>query len=426
MGNAPAPFYVYVVTDPYGLTRTGGTDNDASRDYFESNGYEDPTNNIGGGSIPVLYREPDLRVTNLVVPTTAPHAGDTIPVTWTVTNVGSRDTREGYWVDSVYLSQSPSLDDTAVSLGVVPHTSGLPMGGSYTAGLNVTLPYGIQGNYYILVYTDSVKPSTTPLDVPYVTEAMNMVPEFQGEGDNVTAGLLPVQATLLPDLQVTAAAAAGPDPMQTDHVYSGQSFTVTYTVTNEGAGATLARQTSWTDAVYLSRDPILDPADTYLGFFQHSGALAAGAGYTNTLTFQTPTGLLGPWYVIVITDPLVGADPRGSVYESNETNNATATTVPLIIDQPPPADLEVETVPVPGSAMAGQSAHIQWTVENIGTYAAYGSWSDALYLSPDATWSISDPLLGTIRYSGGTLMPGQTYTGATDVTMPAVAPGSTG
>ena len=42
--------------------------------------------------MPVYYREPDLAVSNLVVPTAAPHAGDTIPVTWTVTNQGTRDT----------------------------------------------------------------------------------------------------------------------------------------------------------------------------------------------------------------------------------------------------------------------------------------------------------------------------------------------
>src|SRR5581483_3330787 len=90
----PQTFYVYVLTDPRGSLGTGGGSNDGSRDFFGTDGYEDPTNNQGVGTLPVIYREPDLQITNLLVPATPPHSGDTIPVTWTVTNAGNRDTRE--------------------------------------------------------------------------------------------------------------------------------------------------------------------------------------------------------------------------------------------------------------------------------------------------------------------------------------------
>ena len=71
--------------------------------------------------------------------------------------------------------------------------------------------------------------------------------------------------TSAPDLQVTSVIAAGPDPSQPGHVQTGQNYTVTYTVTNAGAGDTPARQSSWVDWIFLSRDPILDSGDTYLG-----------------------------------------------------------------------------------------------------------------------------------------------------------------
>ena len=107
-------------------------------------------------TLPVIYREPDLQVTNLVVPATPPHSGDTIPVSWTVTNVGNRDTREGYWYDRVYLSTSPSLDDQSYMLGRGrPIPPSCRPGIRTTSTLNVQLPDGIQGNFYILVFTDS-------------------------------------------------------------------------------------------------------------------------------------------------------------------------------------------------------------------------------------------------------------------------------
>src|SRR5207248_777257 len=87
----PQTFYLYVITDPHGALATQGNDNNSSRGSFTTRGYEDQTNNLGGGTLPVIYREPDLQVTNLIVPSTPPHSGDMISVTWTVTNLGNRE-----------------------------------------------------------------------------------------------------------------------------------------------------------------------------------------------------------------------------------------------------------------------------------------------------------------------------------------------
>ena len=58
--------------------------------------------------------------------------------------------------------------------------------------MNVRLPDGIGGNYYILVYTDAVpppgprpRPGPNDLEYLYVTAGMNMVPQFQGGGHNI-------------------------------------------------------------------------------------------------------------------------------------------------------------------------------------------------------------------------------------------------
>src|SRR5207244_3861112 len=100
--------------------------------------------------IPVSYREPDLVVRDLMVPAQPARAGDAMAVAWTVTNQGTRATRERYWVDRVYLSRDSSLDRDDLLLGEAENFSSLGIGNSYTRTSNVTLPTGIEGPYYLL------------------------------------------------------------------------------------------------------------------------------------------------------------------------------------------------------------------------------------------------------------------------------------
>jgi CARDB/Putative Ig domain len=421
----PQTFYVYVIADPSGALSTISRDNDASCDFFGTRAYEDATNNQAAQTLPVIYREPDLQVTNLLVPATEPHSGDTISLSWTVTNTGNRDTREGYWTDRVYLSRDPSLDAGDTELGELNHYTILKTGDHYTESLTVRLPDDIGGDYYVLVFTDSNTRGT--IDVPGLGVAGNSigsVPEFQGEGNNITPAFMPVSPTPPPDLQVTSVIAPGPDPTLPGHVLTGQSFTVNYTVANKGGGDTPDLQANWDDYVYLSRDRFLSDSDIFFGAKEHTGGLKAGASYPGTITFQAPRGLTGPWYVFVFTDPPTPYAVRGDVYEGdNEGDNATPTVIPLIIDQPPPADLVVSTITIPGSAMAGDSVEIKWTVKNVGVNPASGSWTDAAYLSADANWDINDKPIGKFSYSG-TLQPGQTYTDTLDASLPPATPGS--
>ena len=418
----PQTFYIYVIANPLGSTNTGLRDNDSSRDYYATSAYEDPTNNQGSQTIPVIYKEPDLQVTNLIVPITPPHSGDTIPVSWTVTNIGNRDTRTGFWYDRVYLSQSPSLDNQSYMLGQVAHNSILGTGASYNTTLNVQLPDGIQGNFYILVFTDSTVIGSpnfpgVGFEGPPIDPFLGRVAEYRGEGNNITAASLPVLPAIPPDLQVTSVAAAGPDPTQAGHVQTGQNYTVNYTVSNVGAGNTPARESSWVDWIFLSRDTLLDSGDTFLGEEDHSGGLNAGQSYQVTDTFKAARNLSGPWYIIVITDP------KNVVYEGGvKFDNATATATPLVFDIPPPSDLTVQSIAAPATAQSGEPVQIQWTVQNIGNFAAAGSWTDSVYLATGPIWDISDPLIGQVAFSG-TVIPGGTYISTLNANLPAAATG---
>ncbi len=415
-------YYIYVITNPHGADNLGPGDNDGSRDYYVGNAYEDPTNNQGSTSIPVTYREADLKVTGLTGPTVTPHSGDTIDVSFTVSNIGTRDTREGFWIDRVYLSQSPSLDDSSYMIGQSDHGGILAAGSSYNVTLSAQVPDGIQGSWYLVVFTDSNligAPDTPGVSQEFgVDPNMGRVEEFQGEGNNITAIPQQIILTPAPDLQVTVVNAPA-------HVLRGQSFDISYTVQNAGAGDTPARQSTWTDNVYLSRDQVLDPSDTYLATYTHTGGLAAGDTYTVDLTVTAPFNLTGPYYVFVITDPPTFANPRGDVFEgNNEDNNDTSSPLPVLFDTPPPADLEVDSVVAPASAKSGDPVEITWTVSNHSPNEADGSWTDTAYLSPTPVWNYTDPAIGSVQESGPIAGNGGSYTATLDATLPIALPGT--
>src|SRR5262249_2169469 len=150
---------------------------------------------------------------------------------------------------------------------------------------------------------------------------------------------------------VTSVVITGPDPSQPGHVQTGQDYTITYKVANSSNGDTPDRQSQWFDWIFLSRDPILDSGDLFLGQLTHTGGLAAGQFYQVTKTFQATRDLSGPWYAFVLNDPpMPPSKPRGDVYEGNkEANNAASSATPLVFDVPPPSDLTVQTIALPSS-----------------------------------------------------------------------------
>jgi len=100
-----------------------------------------------------------------------------------------------------------------------------------------------------------------------------------------------------PDLKVTALTSTP------EHVIVGRDgFTVTYTVTNQGPGVVPDRQNKWTDRVYLSRDRYLDAVSDHYLARSSTPAPRRRASYEVSRTYATPRGLVGPYYVIVLTD----------------------------------------------------------------------------------------------------------------------------
>jgi hypothetical protein len=200
---------------------------------------------------------------------------------------------------------------------------------------------------------------------------------------------------------------------------------VTYTVTNTGQVDTVPAQGGWADRIYLSRDTFLDEkTDRYLGQLEHTGGLAKDQSYTRTVPVPMPRDVEGPFFVIVIADPVDLGRSRG-VFEANELDNDRASDRPVLVELPPPAELVVTSVELPAAGSTveiGQSLTVRWTVQNEAMQPAKGTWTDAVYLSADPIWDINDPLLGRKTFTG-TRGKDETYQLELMAPLPPVKPG---
>ena len=332
---------------------------------------------------------PDLQIVSVTGPETTP-SGQAITVYWTGTNTGPGHIF-GSWVDYLYLSSSPISLAGATFLGSASSSGPLLAGMSYQGSATVQLPYRLSGTHYLIVYTD----------------AQGSVGEGPNEQNNLTATPLQVTQTVLADLQTSGVSV-------TNSGVAGQNVTVSWSVTNTGLGPT--ERPTWTDYIFLSRDQVLDPGDTQLAYVPHSGALPIGQGYTQSQSVTLPRGLSGTYYIFVC------ADRNDVVLELDENNNCAQSPTPIQISLPPPVDLVVTSVSVPGPGTPGQSANFNWTVLNQGGNTVSGSWQDSVYISTNSTWDITAPLLGKVAHSGP-LMPGDSYPGTLTAALPGVVPG---
>jgi subtilase family serine protease len=340
---------------------------------------------------------PDLAVTSLTAG--ALYKSDEkayADVQWTVRNVGGYppSPSQSYWSDGIFLSADSLYDANDTFLGAFSHTGGLPSSAEYTQSAQVHFPNGSSGAGVVLCITD------------YLDRVTEVSPDNNLRAVGVMIALNPV------DLQVDSVAT----PLGG---ISGQYLPIRWSVGNHGVGIT--ESPSWYDAIYLSRDTMVDETDALLGSKRHDGALAPAGSYTDSLQVQIPLGYSGSYFVLVRTDK------NNEVYEhEQESNNVGRTYERITVSLPAPADLVVPTVTVPSSGTGGEPIEIAWSVANIGANPAPDRWYDAVYISADSTWDLSDLLLGEVEHTGG-LAPGKVYrgnyAGVLQADFPGIAPG---
>ncbi len=343
--------------------------------------------------------EPDLDAFN-VSGEASGLSGSPIEVSWSVRNVGERETTEEAWVDRVYLSTNQVLDGEDDLLAEFVHEGALAVVNEYQMVREVTLSSGGAGPRYIIVKTDAV----------------GDVFELGREGNNVAAAPTTTDVICVePDLRVSEVSA----PLVGD---SGWPIDVSWTVVNAGNRATQTR--SWRDRVYLSQDPDLDTgADLMLGEFSWNDGLGAAGGgddtYTRDINVTLPHALDGVHYLFVITDYWDRVEEC-----DNEGNNVVETPVAITIGLTT-VDLQVESCDTPGGAFAGQPISVSWSIANRGdSVTPATSWRDGVYLSLDLILDpVADVSLGSAVHAEP-LGPGITEPMEASFTVPrSTAPG---
>jgi hypothetical protein len=362
--GASGNWYVYVVPDGTGAHHAFGMPEASRADKLS----------VSSAFSVTLSAPPALTVSNVTAPDQN-NSGKSMNVSWTVTNTGTGPTAATSWTDAVYLSATPTLDSNATLLGTFLHQGALAAHAAYSPNVEVNLPVGISGTFYVIVQTDM----------------KGQVFQNGNTSGNVaaTSGAETVNLTPPPDLTVSAVTLPAT-------VTAGHSFAFSYKVTNAGAGDT--PNTTWTDSLYLSPTPTYDAATAIpFGEEVHQGSLAAhGGSYVNNLTATFPAGLAGIFYLIVNTDsgnvvyelPGVKGDEWGS--------SSTATTASLT-----PANLVVTSVSATTPALPGAGIDVSWTVANEGgNDTGVSAWQDSVYATTSNTLDASAQLLGTFIHYG--------------------------
>lgn len=311
------------------------------------------------------YPPIDLVTTVVTAPTTA-NSGTPVTVGWSVQNAGLGTTLAPHWFDGLYLSQDPAFSPaTDILLAEKKRNGPLAHLQSYSTTQSVTIPNGLSGTWYILVVADR-------MDVHY---------DINRNNNTGTPQAIAITLTPSPDLIVSNFSSPVTGIV-------GQPVTITWEVSNVGAGPTLSN--GWVDRFYLSTDYVIDNQDKILGSKAYSGNLGVGQSYADTMEFFIPNVPTGNYILIIKTDN------NNAEYEHNAEQNNTVSGM-LFVKQPPPADLMISSITLPDTALAGDPVTVQWTVQNQGTHPAQGWMRDNLYLSRDTIWEVTDPLIGSVN-----------------------------
>ncbi len=179
-----------------------------------------PISNPNNFTLQAIATAPDLLPLDVTVPPGTVIPGQPITIGYTITNQGGTGL-SGNWVDSVFLSSTPSLDASAILIGQVQHTGGLSVTSSYAGSLTAPLPGVLDGNYYVLVEADS-----------------QLMTSDSNRGNNVLAAtsLLSVTIpTLTLGTSVTGTVAAGQDVYYQLNLTPGADVEISgdYSVTGE-------------------------------------------------------------------------------------------------------------------------------------------------------------------------------------------------
>ena len=342
-------------------------------------GESSTTNNCSGSvTLVVQGAQPDLTVNLSITPPVGGifHVGSSFGVGATVSNAG--DAASPATTLRYYLSKDAPLrtPDTQVGTDAV---AALAAPGASAESISLTAP-STPGKYYYNACVDAVAgESNTINNCSFVSIAVTVLPEA--------------------DLVVGSPSVTDSSPE------TGESFTLSATVSNAGDGASAATTLRY----YRSTDATISSADTQVGT-DALWTLAASGTSAESISLTAPNSA-GTYYYGACVDAVSG--------ESSSTNNCSSSVQVDVIEPPPSStpDLTVGSPSVTNSTPnAGDIFDLSATVSNDGDGASPAT-TLRYYRSTDATITTSDTQVGTDAV--GALTASATSTGLDSVRAPA-------
>ena len=353
--------------------------------YVLSDYYDNIYEGIGEGdnvfrSTEVCVFEPpviDLALDTILFDTSALKSGQQRSVSWTTAVVNGQQSIIPEWGDVFYLSTDQVLDtsfdirlDAFVTDG---NAANFGPGNPVTSEGMLKFPNGLSGDFYLFALVDE-------------TLLHNDTARSNNSGmlrnDLGQPLLMTIELSRSPDLTVNSFIAP-------TEIIAGQPFEIELAVKNIGDGPAIG---TWRDRIYLSTDEVINVGDLLL-IDEQRVTLDSSEVRTDTFSVTIPVSYNGNYVLIA------AVDQGKSIYEYNgENNNQALRSVVLTV--PPPSDLQVTDVVVPLEGVAGDSALVSWTTENVGSYPASGSFREIVYLSLDTAWDVQDALFGIVDKIG--------------------------
>lgn len=322
---------------------------------------------------------PDLVVSDVQAPATA-NSGQTVTISWKVTNIGPGKTLPGVtWSDGVYFALdtlpnvnfngSPNWNPTSwnsltangrpLLLGKKVRPSALDSGQFYTNSINFTLPVNYNFPVYVYVIADNNYPQYSILQVTVANDTAR-------KQDPIIISLSPT-----PDFRVDSVFA----PAST---FSGSTVNLTYKVKNYGVVTPAG--SNWTDSVFMSQSPLFDrnnailinapkPNASYYPYAVKATAynntqLLPDSFYTKSLPVVIPNYIFGTWFIYVKAN--ANTNSNAFVYEGAlNNNNINRAEVQVYLTPTPKLTVSTITLPVT-TASTTQPVGANWNIKNEG------------------------------------------------------------
>lgn len=378
---------------------------DAEDEVFE---FKDEDNNLSASASQTISLAPpvDLAARSVSVQDETGGAldqangGQRVQLKWTVKNTGQAATSidiDGTgtpvdWTDRLLLSTASQLSENASVYRIrdVDQDRDVSPSGTYTETRFVTLPEGLDGDYYVYAVTNAddgiYEHRDSGPDTVRTSDAVTIRPKPKSAQENVALNNLSVGTS---------------DPT------SGKPLDLAWDVSNDRSKST--ESTYWNYDVYLSTDDTRGD-DRLLETFARNEGLEGGQTIRERRTVTLPNGIQGSRHVFVELN-LEDASP-----DDNTAGTASAIDVGLS----PPRNLSFTSGPTVQTAnvRSGQSVTVTWTIENDGKGGVSGAWRDALYLSSDDQVHPGDTQIDYIDQSGP-LSAGASYQAQAEGRIPA-------